>query len=86
MHRKDLDAEATRQGSNVSSELLQSFTENIANMMITGELFVGNWSAEKGAEIKVCRKLVTPPLLFKADFLLCRLYLDQVKNVRCRYL
>lgn len=42
------------QGSKVSETALESFSARLANWIIAGELALGNWSPERGAEIKVC--------------------------------
>jgi len=45
------------QGSQTSDKLLESFAEKLAEVFIQGELCITDWSAEKGAEIKVCLRI-----------------------------
>lgn len=42
------------QGSKVSSFLLDSFVEKMADTFIKGEVSIGDWSSAKGAQIDVC--------------------------------
>ena len=42
------------QGSKVSSFLLDSFVEKMADTFIKGEISIGDWSSAKGAQIDVC--------------------------------
>jgi len=41
------------QGSKSSDKLLEAFAEKLAETFVQGELYIGDWSTEKGAEIKV---------------------------------
>jgi len=38
-------------GAKSSSKLLDAVADRLADTFVQGELYVGNWSAEKGAEI-----------------------------------
>lgn len=40
-------------GSKSSDKLLEAFAEKLAETFVQGDLYVGDWSTEKGAEIKV---------------------------------
>ncbi|KAL6308061.1 hypothetical protein BKA93DRAFT_765154 [Sparassis latifolia] len=40
-------------GTRSSSKLLETFTEHLTDKFIQGELYIGNWSFEKGAEINL---------------------------------
>lgn len=39
--------------STASTKLVESFAERLADNIVKGELFIGNWSAEEGSEITV---------------------------------
>jgi hypothetical protein len=41
------------QGTKPSDKLLETFAEKLAETFVQGELYIGDWSTEKGAEIKV---------------------------------
>ena len=41
-------------GSGVSSFLLESAVEKLADAFVKGQLTIGDWSSAKGAEIQVC--------------------------------
>ncbi|KAH8119641.1 hypothetical protein DFH11DRAFT_458918 [Phellopilus nigrolimitatus] len=40
-------------GADVSETLLETFADNLAGTVTQGDLFIGDWSAEKGADIKI---------------------------------
>ena len=41
------------QGQKTSSIVLESFAERLAQTFVQGDLEIGDWSSEKGAEINV---------------------------------
>jgi hypothetical protein len=41
------------QGSKSSDKLLEAFAEKLAETFVQGELYIGDWSVAKGAEINV---------------------------------
>lgn len=47
------NTKAVEQGSKASDHLIESFAEKLAKAFAEGELIVGNWSPDEGAEIKV---------------------------------
>jgi hypothetical protein len=47
------NTKAVEQGSKASDHLIESFAEKLAEVFVEGELIVGNWSPDEGAEIKV---------------------------------
>lgn len=47
------NTKAVEQGSKASDHLIESFAEKLAEAFVGGELIVGNWSPDEGAEIRV---------------------------------
>lgn len=41
------------QGSKSSEKLLEAFAEKLAETFVQGDLYIGDWSTETGAEINV---------------------------------
>lgn len=44
---------AVIQGHKATAQQIEAFADRLAESIINGELHVGNWSSEKGAEINV---------------------------------
>lgn len=45
------------QGPNASSAITENLAEELAKYIVEGELYVGDWSSEKGAQINVLHSL-----------------------------
>ena len=44
-------------GQETSSELVSAFADNLAETIVNGDLHVGNWSTDRGADIRVSSML-----------------------------